>query len=468
MKRLLPQSLAGRLIALLVLALVVSQVLTFVIFVGERRSAVRLINQQNMLVRIVSMARLLQESPPDLHDRLTRAASTRRISYWLSAQSAVSGEVKEGPSRLLSDKLKDALGTTVGDVKANVAVKHPRELDDDDDDDEHEYRRHRHPGHHRRGMVGAAVSLELRPGLWLNVATNNRAFRLARLWPWIFSLVITGLAITFVVIVAVRRITKPMARLADAAERLGRGEGGEPLPEEGASEVRSTTRAFNDMQERLSRFVDDRTRTLAAISHDLRTPITTLRLRAEFIEDEETRTKILETLDEMQSMAEATLAFVREDSKREETRTVDLSALLASVCDDLSDLGQDVGLQAPDKVLCRCRANGLKRALRNVIENAARYGARARVALVPGEDDIEVTVDDDGPGIPADRLEDVFQPFVRLETSRSKETGGVGLGLAIARSIIRGHGGDIVLENRSSGGLRVVVTLPSGTVDDAR
>ncbi len=468
MKRLLPQSLAGRLIALLVLALVVSQVLTFVIFVGERRSAVRLINQQNMLVRIVSMVRLLQESPPELHERLTRAASTRRISYWLSPRSMVSGVVEDGPGRLLVDKLKDALGDTVGGVKADVAVKHRHKSDDDDDDEDgHEYSRHHRFSNSRGGVVGAVVSLELAPTLWLNVATKSRPFRLSRLWPWIFSLVITGLAITLVVIVAVRRITKPMARLADAAERLGRGEGVDPLPEDGAREVRRTTRAFNEMRERLSRFVDDRTRTLGAISHDLRTPITTLRLRAEFIEDEETRSKILETLDEMQSMAEATLAFVREDSKAEETRTVDLSALLASICDDLSDLGQDVNLEAPEKVLCRCRASGLKRALRNVIENAARYGVRARISLVSRDDRIEVTVDDDGPGIPVDRLEDVFQPFVRLETSRNKETGGVGLGLAIARSIVRGHGGDIVLENRATGGLRVFVTFPSGAAGNS-
>lgn len=459
----MPQSLAGRLIALLVLALVISQGLTFTIFVGERHSAVRLIDRQNFLVRVVSMVRLLQESPPDLHDRLTGAASTRRISYWFSADSAASGEAKSGPSRLLADELKASLGVTVGAVKANVAMKRPPRLGDD----ERKRHKHRHFDHPRRGMVGIAVSVELASGRWLNVMTNDRVFRLSRLWPWIVSLLITGVAVTLVVIVAVRRITRPMARLADAAERLGRGEDVESLPEDGAREVRRTTRAFNDMRERLSRFVEDRTRTLAAISHDLRTPITTLRLRAEFIEDEETRSRIIETLDEMQGMAEATLAFVREDAEREDTRKVDLSALLASVCDDLSDLGHEVSLEAPEKVLCRCRANGLKRAVRNVIENATRYGANARVVLTSGVNGVILTVDDDGPGIPGDRMEDVFQPFVRLESSRNMETGGVGLGLAIARSVVRGHGGDITLENRNSGGLRVVFNIPTGDVGQA-
>ncbi len=253
-----------------------------------------------------------------------------------------------------------------------------------------------------------------------------------------------------------------MARLAEAADRLGRGEDVEPLPESGPREVRSTTSAFNQMRERLRRFVDDRTRMLAAISHDLRTPITTLRLRAEFIDDEESRTKILETLDEMQSMAEATLAFVREQSEREDTRTVDLTSLISSLCDDLSDLGKDVVFDPGEKILCRCRPSGIKRVLRNIIENAVRYGDRARVKLVQDAGHVVVTVDDDGPGIRSEDLEDVFQPFVRLETSRSKETGGVGLGLAIARSIIRNHGGDITLRNRAGGGLSVQIKFPGG------
>jgi signal transduction histidine kinase len=214
------------------------------------------------------------------------------------------------------------------------------------------------------------------------------------------------------------------------------------------------------MRGRLQRFVQDRTRMLAAISHDLRTPITTLRLRAEFIDSEETRAKILETLEEMQRMTEATLAFAREEAATEETRRVDLAALVDSVCADLADLGQDVTFSGPERLTYDCRPLSLKRALRNLIENAVAYGERARVALVASEDALCVVIDDDGPGIPEADFERVFQPFVRLEESRSRETGGIGLGMAIARSIVRAHGGEIELANRPAGGLRVTIRLP--------
>ena len=469
MKWLLPKSLAGRLVALLVLALFLSQILTFAIFVGERRMTTRLIDQENILARTVSMVRLLQESPADLHQRLARTASTRRFEFWISRQSAIGEQPTDRPSRFLARELKDVIGSDARDVRADVSLlRRGRWHDDDDDDDEGErYRRHRHR-HRGPPIVGISVSVELSTDRWLNVAGNPRRFGPARLWPWIISLVVSGLAITLVVVLVIRRITQPMARLAEAADRLGRGEDVEPLPESGPREVRSTTSAFNQMRERLRRFVDDRTRMLAAISHDLRTPITTLRLRAEFIDDEESRTKILETLDEMQNMAEATLAFVREQSEREDTRTVDLTSLISSLCDDLSDLGKDVVFDPGEKILCRCRPSGIKRVLRNIIENAVRYGDRARVKLVQDAGHVVVTVDDDGPGIRSEDLEDVFQPFVRLETSRSKETGGVGLGLAIARSIIRNHGGDITLRNRAGGGLSVQIKFPGGEPADTQ
>ncbi len=169
------------------------------------------------------------------------------------------------------------------------------------------------------------------------------------------------------------------------------------------------------MRGRLQRFVQDRTRMLAAISHDLRTPITTLRLRAEFVEDEETRTKLLETLDEMQRMIEATLAFAREEAAAEDTRTVDLAALVESVAADLADLGQQVTFSGPERLPYVGRPIGLKRAVRNLIENAVTYGERARVALERGAAALRIVIDDDGPGIPEADMERVFAPFVRLE-----------------------------------------------------
>jgi signal transduction histidine kinase len=173
------------------------------------------------------------------------------------------------------------------------------------------------------------------------------------------------------------------------------------------------------------------------------------------------REKLLLTLDEMQAMAETALAFAREEATGEPTRTIDLTALLESLCDDLADLGCDVAFSGGERMPYRCRPEALRRAVRNLVQNAVRYGARARVALRRGGDGIEIAVDDDGPGIPEAEFERVFTPFVRLEGSRNPATGGVGLGLSIARAIARDHGGDIILANRADGGLRATIGLPA-------
>ena len=214
------------------------------------------------------------------------------------------------------------------------------------------------------------------------------------------------------------------------------------------------------MQDRLHRFVRDRTRMLAAISHDFRTPITSLRLRAEMIEDQALRLAMARTLDEMRDMIQASLSFASESAAEEETRLVDLVALVEAVADDELSLGNNVQVTSPEKLAYHCRPTSLKRAIINLTNNAIRYGERARLTLTRGVNIVQIAVDDDGPGIPDDKLEEVFEPFARLESSRNKETGGVGLGLAIARSCARAHGGDVVLTNNPSGGLRAEIHLP--------
>jgi signal transduction histidine kinase len=230
--------------------------------------------------------------------------------------------------------------------------------------------------------------------------------------------------------------------------------------------VRHTAEAFNLMQARLQRFVEDRTRTLAAIGHDLRTPITSLRLRAEFVADDEMREKMLSTIDELRSMTEAALAFSSNEVLREGTRHVDLTALVESLCDDLVELGQDIGFVEAAKVDYRCRPDSLKRAVRNLIENAVRYGERARVGIASTAAHVTIVVEDDGPGIPPDKLEQVFSPFFRVESSRNRQTGGIGLGLSIARDVARHHGGDITLVNTGRG-LRATIILPRAPADIA-
>jgi signal transduction histidine kinase len=258
----------------------------------------------------------------------------------------------------------------------------------------------------------------------------------------------------------VRRLTRPLSEVAAAAERLGQGVDAPPLAETGSLEVRLVARAFNSMQERLRRFVEDRTRMLAAISHDLRTPITLLRLRTEFIGDPEEQARMRATLDEMEAMIAATLSFARDDATSEPRLRVDLVGLLSSICYDLADAGLPVSFEPTGRLPFECRPAALKRALTNLIENGVKYGHTARVALSALEANIRITVEDDGPGIPAAEQENVFAPFYRLESSRNTSTGGVGLGLSVARTVIHGHGGEVCLRNRPEGGLRAEVTLP--------
>ena len=285
--------------------------------------------------------------------------------------------------------------------------------------------------------------------------------------PTLISMVFTVGSICLIVVFMVQRLTRPLQQLTEVAERVGRGESITPIPEEGPVDIQQTIRAFNRMYERLQRFIQDRTRMLAAISHDLRSPITSLRLQVEFMKDQGARGKMLDTLDDMQRMTEATLAFARDEASTEVSRSVDLSALIDSLCQDLADMGMDVKFESAKKTPYTCRPISLKRAIRNLIENAVSYGGRVEVKLRQHDTEFQIVIQDSGPGIPEQDFERVFQPFVRLEESRNKQTGGIGLGMAIARSIVRNHGGDISLANLPGGGLTVTIHLPASPLSQA-
>jgi signal transduction histidine kinase len=213
------------------------------------------------------------------------------------------------------------------------------------------------------------------------------------------------------------------------------------------------------MSRRLMATLENQRVLLASIAHDLRTPITSLRIKSEFIEDAELRDKMTESLDELQATTEAALEAARTGMGEEPSREVDVSSLVESMCADLSDMGGDVTFEEGPSVRAVCRPNEIKRASRNLVQNALRYGQRARVSVGVAAGVVSIVVDDDGPGLKPEEIEKVFDPFVRLESSRSRDTGGLGLGLTLARAMARGHGGDIVLVNRDGGGLRATLTL---------
>lgn len=275
--------------------------------------------------------------------------------------------------------------------------------------------------------------------------------------PWfgLSALVMAPIAYLFA-----RRLSAPIAVFAAHAERLGRDPSTPPLSlGRSASELNVAVLAFNDMQERLRRYVDDRTAMVAAIAHDLRTPLTRLRFRIEGA-PEDLRAKMAVDIDQMEQMISATLAFVRDAGQTRERTPLELSSLLESLCDEMAETGADTEVERGDKVVLVGDPLALRRLFTNLLDNAVKFGGRARARIFRREGSAVVEIEDDGPGIPDEDAEKVFEPFYRREGSRSRQTGGAGLGLAVARSIVRGHGGDVALLNRPGGGLTVRVQLP--------
>lgn len=259
----------------------------------------------------------------------------------------------------------------------------------------------------------------------------------------------------------INRFTIPLKKFTEAAERLGVDLHAKPLDVLGPRVAKATAHAINKMQERIRDLIQVRTQMLAAISHDLRTPITRLKLRVQYVEDQELSQKITKDLDEMEAMISETLSFAREDNKNEKRVNFDLSSLISSLCADFSETGRNVrynGVHAG--VLFYGGPATITRVFTNLIDNAIKYGSKADVSLTQTYEEIIITVDDEGPGIPSDQMNKVFQPFYRGEHSRSRETGGTGLGLTVALDIMRAHGGNIYLINRHDGGLTAKVSLP--------
>jgi signal transduction histidine kinase len=304
------------------------------------------------------------------------------------------------------------------------------------------------------------VQARLKDGSW--VWFERRIPRERFDWPMqmLLTLLILLAGVITLSLVAVRWIVRPLERLREAADALGKDIHRPPLPETGPVEVAETSRAFNTMQRRIARFVEDRARMLAAVSHDLRTPLTRIRLRADLLDDEELGDKIRRDLDDMQSMVKATLDFMRGTVSREETRSLDLMALLESLSDDAQESGARVRLRGQVQTPYEGRPVALKRCIGNLLDNALRYGREADIEVTDSATAVTVTIADRGPGIPPELLERVFEPFWRLESSRARDSGGTGLGLGIARNIARAHGGELVLRNRPGGGLIAELSLP--------
>jgi signal transduction histidine kinase len=304
------------------------------------------------------------------------------------------------------------------------------------------------------------VGVRERDGRW-RVVAPERPFGLD---PWEQTVatwyLLSALAAAPGAYVLARMLSRPTRLLAQAAERLGRDPQAPPLAVKGSPEITVAVAAFNDMQARLRRYVEDRTATVAAVAHDLRTPLTRLRFRIEGV-PEDLQAKMAADIEQMEQMISATLAFVRDSRRPTERTRLELSSLLESLCDEMAETGADTDIvERGDKVVIEGDPMALRRLFSNLLENAVKFGGRARARVYCDGGHAVVEIADDGPGIPPAEVDRVFEPFYRGEPSRSRKTGGIGLGLAVVRSIARGHGGDVTLANRPAGGLLARVQLP--------
>jgi len=463
------RSLAGRFVGLILLALLVGQGIAFFISSMQREAAIRQTVQADFINRSTALSKVLGTVPPEVRQTVLIASSTGYARFWLSdeastrdpatwfgiARSYLDQSVQElirSPSQVTTRQVSQTADAKDAVRMADVTAWQTFTADSGLANARFLY----FSGHEGMGIVG-----QLDDGTWLNAAYHKP--NPVSLWSSqsLLSVGITAAVLCLIGVLVARQIARPLQELTASAEALGRGESIPLEPPRGPDDVRQLYESFNRMQLRLHRFIGDRTRMLAAIGHDLRTPLTTLRLRAEFISDAELQNRILDTVSEMQAITEATLSFAKQEGAEEDTRVVDITALLGSLCDDLAELGLPVEFAEGPRIDFRCRPNSLRRAFRNLIENAVRYGGSATVALMQLPGSLEVSVQDPGPGIPPEEMERVFEPFYRLEHSRSRDTGGVGLGLSIARAVVRQHGGDITLSSLHPG-LRARVSLLIG------
>jgi len=445
MLRLWPRSLATRTAVVLLVGLAFVQAAGLTIHAFDRMDVQRLAQARNLTVRVMALYRTVVMTTPDDRELVLREM---RRSPGLTAELS-----KTAPL----DPLPEAPPLVQRIMRVNLdLVPMPPKFRPD-----------------RILVLDGPKLHQLTIGLrvpdvgeWLNMVADVPPPQ-----PWhsptfLWAFVLMTLAAAVLTVWAVRRLTAPVRTLAAAAEALGRDVNAPPLPESGPSEIATAAAAFNLMAERIRRFVQDRTEMLTAIGHDLRTPITRLKLRSEFVEDDEVRRKMLADLEELEAMVSATLAFGRDAKTTEPVSSLDLAELLQTVLDEAADARPDAAerltYEGPPHLTVRARPLSLKRAFANLVSNALSYGGSATVRLVPQERGmLVVAVEDAGPGIPPAELERVFEPFHRGEPSRSRETGGVGLGLPIARNILRAHGGDVTLANRPTGGVRATATLPA-------
>ena len=446
----LRDTIAGRTIVVLVLGLGSILALAQYLYQSHIEREVTARNVESVVERLLIMADTILSIEPEKRDDSAHRMSGGPLElHWGREPLATAGGSLDEIAQRLRDRLIEksptlsSLGLVMGTSRSIDLAHHTAKGFDD--------------------QHTTLISLPLRDGSWLNVTLARVQTTRAVSPSVLLSAMLGSFGIVLVSVLMGRWLTRPLENLAVGARRLFLTSENLSLPETGTREVRTLASAINDLQRRIRRLVDDRTQMLAAVSHDLRSPLTRLRLRVESVADHVTRRSIIADLDEMEAMIDATLSFLRDDMASEKVQQVDVAAILETIADDATDAGHQVVIEAPGGLVVSGRHLALKRALTNLVQNAVKYGGAAHVTAKSDGTQISIAIKDKGPGIPSERLESVFDPFYRLEPSRGRGTGGHGLGLTIARAVMRAHGGHLRLENLKPRGLQALVELPIGT-----
>ncbi len=461
--RLLPRSLFWRMMFILVLGLVLAQIIGSVILLRDRGDVLQHNLGLHLINRITAVVQLIEQARPEQRKGIIQIFDTPEFRVSLSDRPRPQEENSISPRPLVA-MLRRNLPGHERVVVSIIPMERKGDSRAPGWRDRPQRRSKRGPGSRelmRMSHMGFQAQVQIPSGQW--VIFQRPVPEDAFSWRSQVSkyLAILVLSIALISYIAVRFVTRPLGLLANAADDLGRNINTPPLDETGPAEVRRAAQAFNNMQRRLRRYIEDRGEILAAVSHDLKTPITRLRLRTEMLEQEKIQAKFNQDLDDMEQMVHATLDFMRGAESSETPVPIDIMALLEALQEDMQGMGQKVELEPAELEPFVGRPLLLKRCLTNLMENAVRYGSQATVRLEQTAEQLQIVIADRGPGIPESERERVFRPFVRGEDSRSRATGGTGLGLSIARNIARAHGGELILRSGRDGvGLEAVVSLP--------
>ena len=395
------------------------------------------LDETGLLEKISLTTKLIEASDASQRERLAAAVTDRtsNISWHASREGLDLPQVPDAVQRTLSPLTQRLFNSPVRRLEAYQPSDWPEKN-----------------GHY-------SLLVQLTDGSWLMFSIPSRSWGLGQWQRNLILILLVLLSTALVALIATRHLARPLQQFAEGARRFGVDFRAPPIEPIGPKEIRQAILAFNAMQAQLQHFIKDRTQMLAAISHDLRTPLTRMRLRGEFIDDPDQQQRLFRDVDEMQAMINSSLEFFRDDARLEQATQFDLAELLQTLIDDYRDQAIDIAFSGPAHLVYFGRPLGLKRVVTNLLDNAIKYACEPAIELSGDDEQVTVVILDRGPGIPVESQEQVFVPFYRLEGSRNKNTGGVGLGLSAARAIVLEHGGSLTLSNRKIGGLQVNVVL---------